>query len=583
MGELLYAHEAVQIGLTAGCAFTGTAKRIALMQEPFGGHPRQFFVMADDHCYVKQGNSSVTATSSDLRLQRYQPMYVMVTSVENSFLSVLRVTDNGTLRATLLRVEPVEMSALLDGSTQYFNITDAAQTNLAITSNMSLEAAIKFTNTPSGAGNTHMGSFPNVPGDGGTDIHTVLIADATQTGLDITGDLTIELWARWDRVDGSPNTLIAKHQAAGTSRGYNLTWVDTPLLRLQISSDGTSGNQDSLSVTWLPTINTWYHIAVTWDASASTAKFYINGAQQGADQVGVQTSIHNNGVPFRIGSLGGTTGGSASQPFMGDIDDVRIWNTVRTTAQILANYQTQLAGTESNLQGYWQLNNDLTDETSNGNTLSQGGQSITFDTDVPFDVFQTFASKTTIGDNANYGWQFYFDPNGNLGFRFGQSTDSGTWKTHQTTWSPTAGIWYHIAVTVSFSGSVATTLLYASSIENGLIALLDTKTHSASNIKDVSSDFIIGGVYNGSGAIQNFDGQIKNVRIWSGNVLTLNQLNAMRLTTVRAAQAANSVVTSNFIFNGDARDTEGDHLTMNGSPVFLFDTPNFTKAGDAVL
>ena len=73
----------------------------------------------------------------------------------------------------------------------------------------------------------------------------------------------------------------------------------------------------------------------------------------------------------------------AGTTFDGLIDEVRVWNDIRSGAEISANYQQQLTGSEANLVGYWRFNNDLTDETSSNNTLTNNN-SATFNTDTPF-------------------------------------------------------------------------------------------------------------------------------------------------------------------------------------------------------
>ena len=585
MGAMLYSYEAVQVGLSAGISFTATAKRFQLLASPTSDHPKTFLVMADAHCYLKQGDSSVTATSNDIRLQEFQPMVITVTTKDNSYLSVLRASsDSGTLKCTLLRIEPHEMSLLLDG-TQYASITDASQTNLDITGSFSAEAATKF--TALGSSNSNALALSNPDGDTGADIATVVIQDGSQTGLDITGDICIECWAKWTRTNQATMALVAKHYLSSTLRGYQFYFSSASggTLRLQISSDGSAGNTDTLSVSFIPTTGTWYHVAVSWVAATSTASFYVDGVLTGSAQVGVQTSINNNAQPLRIGSNGGSTAALSAGSFDGEIDDVRIWNTTRTITQIANNRLAQLPGSTTGLAASWRFNGTLTDETANANTLSALGDTanVTYVTTVPFDAVATFASKTTIGDDNNYGWQFYYDPAGNLGFRFGPSTTTATWRTFTAAWSPTAGIWYHVAATITFSGSTAVIRLYASTVENGVYVLLGTSTAlSASAIRNVNSDFQVGGAYNGSTSVHNLDGQIKNVRLWSGNVLSLAQLNAMRLLTLGGAAQAGSA-SSNFAFNGDPNDTEGDNLTLNGGPMYQFDAPFNTVPGNAVL
>ena len=65
------------------------------------------------------------------------------------------------------------------------------------------------------------------------------------------------------------------------------------------------------------------------------------------------------------------------------IDDVRLWSVVRTGTEINNNKSIQLLGTETNLNAYWRLNNNLVDKTANGNTLTNNGSAV-FSTDTPF-------------------------------------------------------------------------------------------------------------------------------------------------------------------------------------------------------
>jgi hypothetical protein len=77
------------------------------------------------------------------------------------------------------------------------------------------------------------------------------------------------------------------------------------------------------------------------------------------------------------------SGGSACRFPDGLMDEVRVWNDVRTAQEISDNYEKEISGGSANLQGYWKLNNNYTDETSNGNDLTASGSPV-FSTDVPF-------------------------------------------------------------------------------------------------------------------------------------------------------------------------------------------------------
>lgn len=116
----------------------------------------------------------------------------------------------------------------------------------------------------------------------------------------------------------------------------------------------------------------WTHIAVSFVASTKTCQIYVNGDPV-TTTLGTNTmtgsTIYTSDTPFSIGAW---RQNDSTWRDWGDglIDEARVWNTIRTAAEIKANYQKQLVGNESGLVGYWQLNNNYLDKTSNGNTLT---------------------------------------------------------------------------------------------------------------------------------------------------------------------------------------------------------------------
>ena len=54
----------------------------------------------------------------------------------------------------------------------------------------------------------------------------------------------------------------------------------------------------------------------------------------------------------------------------GFMDEVRVWNTQRTQAELDANFKTTLCGTEAGLVHYYKFNNDYVDAGSGKNNLT---------------------------------------------------------------------------------------------------------------------------------------------------------------------------------------------------------------------
>jgi hypothetical protein len=125
--------------------------------------------------------------------------------------------------------------------------------------------------------------------------------------------------------------------------------------------------------------NEWQHIAFT--KSGSILKIFINGtlvyqhASVGASVLS-QTSYVGIGASPWNGSSNQTT--PQTELFAGGVDEVRVWSTARTDAEIANNQDVKIAGSTSNLLGYWDFNGNgssttLYDRTANGFNLTING------------------------------------------------------------------------------------------------------------------------------------------------------------------------------------------------------------------
>ncbi len=114
-------------------------------------------------------------------------------------------------------------------------------------------------------------------------------------------------------------------------------------------------------------INKWEHVAWTYENNLVTV--YING--------------ENLGTTFTRGPLANgailywNIIGKSSNSIGGEIDELRIWNDVRTSSEINDYMFINLEGNESNLVAYYMMSNQsgssLTDNSSNSNTGTISG------------------------------------------------------------------------------------------------------------------------------------------------------------------------------------------------------------------
>ncbi len=96
------------------------------------------------------------------------------------------------------------------------------------------------------------------------------------------------------------------------------------------------------------TLNAWNHVSATFDNGLMT--IYVNGFDVGNITVGF-TSVSTIGKKFILGEdnvIGGST-----EYFNGKMDEVRFWNKALTQTEILANMNSCLLGTETNLSAYF--------------------------------------------------------------------------------------------------------------------------------------------------------------------------------------------------------------------------------------
>ena len=185
----------------------------------------------------------------------------------------------------------------------------------------------------------------------------------TNGTLDNLGGFTLELWLYPHSASGSmaiigENNLIEFGYGSATS------------LRIWTNSGGDKSW--SFNSTTFP-FNTWHHVAVVGDATASPyLRIYVNGdlKASGGSNPGSTFGVGHNPTSYTI-YLAKTVWGTGDNYYDGLMDEVRIWNDLRTQDEIKANMFKQLNGDESNLQAYYKMSTatgtSLVDNSSNSN------------------------------------------------------------------------------------------------------------------------------------------------------------------------------------------------------------------------
>lgn len=218
----------------------------------------------------------------------------------------------------------------------------------------------------------------------------VAINDSSQTGLDLTGNFTIEAWVKpvTQIPAGQEYVIVSKWSATIADKSYIFAYYhdgQTPQLALSTAATSTSDDENGGVAYTLPT-TLWSHVAVVFTASTGTAEFFVNAKSIGSVG-GFGQSVNNGTGQFQIG----TRQGIASVAFDGYIDEVRVWNVARTAQQIASTYGAIMLGTQSGLVGSWRFTCEYTDDSGNGNTLTPVNYPA-FALDTPFGCGQACTS-----------------------------------------------------------------------------------------------------------------------------------------------------------------------------------------------
>jgi hypothetical protein len=125
----------------------------------------------------------------------------------------------------------------------------------------------------------------------------------------------------------------------------------------------------------------WVHVAATFNSASGLFQLYTNGVLASSTNNATGTGgplagqfLRQTTLPLK---LGGETLIEGPVFAAGYLDEVRIWNTNRTSIQIEESRFCRLTGTESNLTAYWNFDaTNAIDLTGNGNNGTLDGGAV---------------------------------------------------------------------------------------------------------------------------------------------------------------------------------------------------------------
>ena len=198
-----------------------------------------------------------------------------------------------------------------------------------------------------------------------------------------SGDYTVETWIKYDSVP-TTFTAILNGQSSGSLNFYydGGTYATNKLI-----VSNRSSNQ--LEYTWIPTVNTWYHLAVS--RSGSSVKMFINGSQVATT---TNSTNYSSSTTYDIGRDNGVGGG-----MVGHISNMRAVNGTAIYTAAFTPSTTPLPTTANTSLLLGCDTGAFYDLSNVGNPISQAGSPVV---------------TTQVSPFASVTESYYFDGSSNL-------------------------------------------------------------------------------------------------------------------------------------------------------------------------
>jgi Concanavalin A-like lectin/glucanases superfamily len=155
---------------------------------------------------------------------------------------------------------------------------------------------------------------------------------------DLAGDFTLSVKVKFATI--SWQMLLTHHDGVNT-QGFEFSYTGTAI---QLSPEGYSV---CINIPWIATINTWYTLSVSRQGNIFTA--YVDGVSIGTNTF--TGAIGTDDFPLMIGNyyfLG--------YQFIGEMDDVSIWNSAVSVSQMQSIAAGTLTGNEPGLVAFYNMN-----------------------------------------------------------------------------------------------------------------------------------------------------------------------------------------------------------------------------------
>jgi hypothetical protein len=134
-------------------------------------------------------------------------------------------------------------------------------------------------------------------------------------------DFTVEFWVNYRTTPTGNNGMVSNYDSSISQQGWLIQYnATTNVIQVYAAQDGAGAVTAQFNSSWTPTINTWYHIALS--RKDMTSRLFVDGVKISGDETAINFAIHNSTAPLAIGVVYG--GGGLVNYHDGWFDDIRI-------------------------------------------------------------------------------------------------------------------------------------------------------------------------------------------------------------------------------------------------------------------
>lgn len=169
---------------------------------------------------------------------------------------------------------------------------------------------------------------------------------------------TVECWIRTSNSISTQQVILDYGAMSPLGSRFTLNMINFGKLRIEVGGNGFNSTQSIAD-------GNWHHVAVTYDDNATNKfRMYIDGQLEIAQNTSVAVNTVSAGL-----FIGQRNDGVNN--FLGDIDEVRIWNYARTQAEIDADKNFEYCSLPTGLLVYYKFNQGVAGGNNTGVTTLQ--------------------------------------------------------------------------------------------------------------------------------------------------------------------------------------------------------------------